>query len=78
MKKFEGILFCTDLDGTLYRDDRTVSEENLAALEYFTYLFGIDYVNGRLIWSCSAEGADSVYEQKLFGRTYTLRLKLRF
>ncbi|MBO5219414.1 MAG: hypothetical protein J6C52_08290 [Clostridia bacterium] len=47
----------------------------LAALEYFTYLFGIDYVNGKLIWSCSAEGADSVYEQKLFGRTYTLERK---
>ena len=25
------MLFCTDLDGTLYRDDKTVSQENLDA-----------------------------------------------
>ena len=35
MKKFEGILFCTDLDGTLYSDDKTVSKENLDAIERF-------------------------------------------
>jgi len=44
----------------------------LSALEYLTYLYGVDYVNGKLIWSISAEGADSVYEQELFGRVYTL------
>lgn len=32
MKKFEGMLFCTDLDGTLYADDKTVSRENLVLL----------------------------------------------
>ena len=26
MKKFEGMLFCTDLDGTLYKNDKTVLE----------------------------------------------------
>ena len=35
MGKFDGILFCTDLDGTLYKNDKTVSIENLEAIEYF-------------------------------------------
>lgn len=35
MKKFEGILICTDLDGTLLLSDGTVSKENLEAIEYF-------------------------------------------
>lgn len=35
MKKFEGILICTDLDGTLLRGDKSVSRENLDAIEYF-------------------------------------------
>ena len=35
MKKFEGILICTDLDGTLIRTDKTISKENLEAIEYF-------------------------------------------
>ena len=29
MSKFSGVLICTDLDGTLFRNDKTVSEENL-------------------------------------------------
>lgn len=45
----------------------------LSALEYITYLYGIDYVNGELIFSCSAEDFDSSYEQILFGHTYTLK-----
>lgn len=35
MKKFEGILFTTDLDGTLLRNDKSISGENLEAIEYF-------------------------------------------
>ena len=35
MGKFDGILICIDLDGTLYRNDKTISRENLEAIEYF-------------------------------------------
>jgi len=49
MGKFDGILICTDLDGTLLREDKTVSEENLAAIEYFKGEGGyFTFVTGRL------------------------------
>ena len=49
MKKFEGILFCTDLDGTLFRNDKTVSKENLEAIEYFKAEGGLfTFVTGRV------------------------------
>ena len=32
---FDGILICTDLDGTLYCDDKTISRENREAIDYF-------------------------------------------
>lgn len=32
---FEGVLICTDLDGTLLRNDKSISRENLEAIEYF-------------------------------------------
>lgn len=35
MGKFDGKLICTDLDGTLFKSDKTVSRENLEAIEYF-------------------------------------------
>ena len=48
MKKFEGILLCTDLDGTLLRNDKTISEENLHAIEYFKQEGGLfTFVTGR-------------------------------
>ena len=48
MKKFEGVLFCTDLDGTLYSDDKKVSKENLDAIEYFKSEGGLfTFITGR-------------------------------
>lgn len=41
MKKFEGIMLCSDIDGTLTNDNNDVSEENLEAIKYFTQNGGI-------------------------------------
>ncbi len=49
MKKFEGMLFCTDLDGTLYTGDKRVSKENLEAIEYFKSEGGLfTFITGRV------------------------------
>ena len=49
MKKFDGILMVTDLDGTLLREDKTISEENLKAIEYFKAEGGkFAFVTGRI------------------------------
>ena len=49
MGKFNGILLCTDLDGTLYRKDKTVSQENRDAIEYFKQEGGLfTFITGRL------------------------------
>ena len=57
MKKFEGILFCTDLDGTLFTTDKKVSKENLEKIEYFksegglfTFITGRDPLTARAIF----------------------------
>ena len=48
MKRFEGLLFCTDLDGTLYTDSKTVSKENLDAIDYFKSEGGLfTFITGR-------------------------------
>ena len=49
MGKFEGILICTDLDGTLYRNDKSISNENKEAIEYFKSEGGyFTFVTGRM------------------------------
>lgn len=48
MKKFEGMLFCTDLDGTLFTSDKKVSKENLEKIEYFKSEGGLfTFITGR-------------------------------
>ncbi len=49
MKKFDGILLCTDLDGTLLRDDKSISDENLDAVKYFMDEGGyFTFITGRM------------------------------
>ena len=49
MQKFSGLLFCTDLDGTLYSDNKTVSRQNLDAIEYFKSESGLfTFITGRV------------------------------
>ena len=55
MKKFDGILLCTDLDGTALRSDKSVSSENREAIEYFKANGGrITFITGRLYFFVSA------------------------
>ncbi len=49
MNKFQRILICTDLDGTLLKNDKTISRENLDAIEYFKSEGGyFTFVTGRM------------------------------
>lgn len=49
MGKFDGILICTDLDGTLLGNDKTVSKENIDAIEHFKREGGrFTFVTGRM------------------------------
>lgn len=49
MAKFDGILICTDLDGTLLRNDKTISTENIEAIEYFKKEGGLfTIITGRM------------------------------
>lgn len=49
MGKFDGILICTDLDGTLYRKDKSISKENREAIEYFKSEGGFfTFITGRM------------------------------
>lgn len=47
--KFDGMLICTDLDGTLLKNDKTISCENIEAIEYFKREGGyFTFVTGRM------------------------------
>ena len=49
MGKFDGVLICTDLDGTLLRGDKSISDENRCAIEYFKSEGGrFTFVTGRM------------------------------
>lgn len=49
MGKFDGILICTDLDGTLFRNDKSISLENKNAIEFFKKEGGIfTFITGRM------------------------------
>lgn len=49
MAQFDGMLICTDLDGTLLKNDHTISPENLEAIEYFKKEGGtFTFVTGRM------------------------------
>ena len=49
MGRFDGMLFCTDLDGTLLRNDGTISKENIEAIEYFKSEGGyFTFITGRM------------------------------
>lgn len=48
MGQFDGILLCTDLDGTLLRKDKSISSENVKAIEFFKKNGGLfTFVTGR-------------------------------
>jgi len=47
--KFDGIIICTDLDGTLLRNNKTISDENKEAIEHFKSEDGyFTFVTGRM------------------------------
>ena len=49
MGKFDGILICTDLDGTLINSKRQISQKNIEAIEYFKSEGGLfTFVTGRM------------------------------
>lgn len=49
MKKFDGILLCTDLDDTLLMTDKSVSKKNFDAIEYFKSEGGLfTFATGRV------------------------------
>ena len=67
MGKFDGVLICTDLDGTLYRKDKTISEENKEAIEYFKREGGyFTFITGRMPYY-SLDAFNSVRPNVPFG-----------
>ena len=67
MGKFDGILICTDLDGTLYKNDKTISLENRAAIDYFKREGGFfTFITGRMPYY-SIDAYNSVMPNVPFG-----------
>lgn len=67
MGKFDGILICADLDGTLYKKDKTISDENRQAIEYFKSEGGyFTFITGRLPYY-SMDAYNSVKPNVPFG-----------
>ena len=57
--KFKGMLFCTDLDGTLFNSNRQLSEQNSKAIEYFKSEGGLfTFITGRVRLT-----ADEIYRR---------------
>lgn len=55
MKKFEGILICTDLDGTLLNSENQISKKNTEAIEHFKAEGGIfTFITGRMPFFASS------------------------
>ena len=49
MGRFKGMLICTDLDGTLIKNDKTISNENIKAIEFFKSKGGkFSFITGRM------------------------------
>ncbi len=67
MKKFDGILICTDLDGTLLRSDHTISEKNTEAISYFKSEGGLfTFVTGRMPF-CASDYYTTIRPNAPFG-----------
>lgn len=67
MGKFDGILICTDLDGTVLRNNKTISDENLKAIEYFKQEGGyFTFITGRMPFFVSY-ALDSINPNVPFG-----------
>ncbi|MBE6632902.1 MAG: Cof-type HAD-IIB family hydrolase [Ruminococcaceae bacterium] len=59
MKKFQGLLLVSDLDGTLLNAHKEISKENADAIEYFTREGGLfTFVTGRV-----PQGVGPVFDQ---------------
>lgn len=67
MKKFDKILMCTDLDGTLYRKDKSISKRNIEAIEYFKSEGGyFTFITGRMP-SCTNDVYNAIKPNCPFG-----------
>ena len=55
MKRFENMLLCSDLDGTLLQSDQTISAQTLEAIEYFKSEGGLfTFITGRMPYFVSS------------------------